>query len=59
MCLKLWHPNIKISAAVSQTPFAGSDGQPMQDVSLFAQVLDWIVIMNYDVWQCRALFYSV
>ncbi|KAF5390714.1 hypothetical protein D9757_002684 [Collybiopsis confluens] len=44
-------PNIKLSAAVSQTPFAGNDGQPMKDVSSFAQVLDWIVIMNYDVWQ--------
>jgi chitinase len=31
-----------ISAAVSITPFLGSDGQPMSDVSEFAVVLDYI-----------------
>jgi hypothetical protein len=33
-------------------PFAGPDGNPMSDVSAFAKVLDWITIMNYDVWGC-------
>ncbi|KAJ3774473.1 glycoside hydrolase family 18 protein [Lentinula raphanica] len=42
---------LKITAATSQTPFTDATGQPMKDVSAFAQVLDWIMIMNYDVWQ--------
>ncbi|KAG7097637.1 hypothetical protein E1B28_004969 [Marasmius oreades] len=41
---------ITLSAAVGITPFVGSDGQTMQDVSGFAKVLDYIAIMNYDVW---------
>ncbi|KAH7910689.1 glycoside hydrolase family 18 protein [Hygrophoropsis aurantiaca] len=43
-------PNITLSAAVAVTPFADSTGQPMTDVSQFADVLDYIEIMNYDVW---------
>ncbi|VDC03751.1 unnamed protein product [Peniophora sp. CBMAI 1063] len=39
-----------VSAAVSLTPFIGSDGQPMSDVSAFAEVLDTIEVMDYDVW---------
>ncbi|KAH9057749.1 chitinase [Lactarius vividus] len=39
-----------ISAAVSVEPFFGSDGNPMTDVSGFAKVLNYIEIMNYDVW---------
>jgi GH18 family chitinase len=31
-----------ISAAVSVTPFMGSNGQPMSDVSEFGDVLDYI-----------------
>jgi GH18 family chitinase len=34
--------NLIISAAVSVTPFVGSDGNPMTDVSGFAKVLDYI-----------------
>lgn len=41
---------LTLSAAVSITPFAGPDGNPMTDVSAFAKVLDWIAIMNYDIW---------
>jgi len=41
---------IKITAAVGITPFADSTGSPMTDVSGFAQVIDHIAIMNYDVW---------
>lgn len=37
--------NITVSAAVGLTPFAG-----MSDVSAFASVLDYIEIMDYDVW---------
>lgn len=40
----------KLTAATQVTPFAGPDGTPMRDVSAFAQVLDWILIMNYDIW---------
>ncbi|CAE7226628.1 unnamed protein product [Rhizoctonia solani] len=40
----------KLTAATQVTPFAGPDGRPLQDVSAFAQVLDWILIMNYDIW---------
>lgn len=25
----------------------------MKDVSAFAKVLDWILIMNYDTWGCE------
>lgn len=34
--------NITISVAVSLAPFMGSDGNPMSDVSDFAEVLDYI-----------------
>jgi len=39
-----------ITAAVSITPFIGANGSPMTDVSEFAKVLDFIEIMNYDIW---------
>ncbi|KAK0482389.1 glycoside hydrolase family 18 protein [Armillaria novae-zelandiae] len=39
-----------LSAAVGLTPFAGSDGEPLADVSEFAQYLDHIAIMAYDIW---------
>ncbi|KAL5487819.1 hypothetical protein ACEPAI_5927 [Sanghuangporus weigelae] len=39
----------RITAAVQDVPFAGSDGNPMNDVSGFAAVLDWVNVMNYDV----------
>ncbi|OWZ52219.1 chitinase [Cryptococcus neoformans] len=39
-----------ITTATQVWPFADSNGNPMTDVSEFAKVLDWILIMNYDVW---------
>ncbi|KAJ8473778.1 hypothetical protein ONZ51_g7655 [Trametes cubensis] len=42
--------NLTLSAAVGITPFNGPDGTPMSDVSDFAKVLDYVAIMNYDVW---------
>ncbi|KAJ6616460.1 glycoside hydrolase family 18 protein [Mycena sp. CBHHK59/15] len=39
-----------LTAAVGITPFVGSSGQPMTDVSGFAAVLDRIALMVYDVW---------
>ncbi|KAH7343349.1 glycoside hydrolase family 18 protein [Rhizoctonia solani] len=40
----------KLTAATQVTPFAGPDGRPLKDVSAFAKVFDWILIMNYDIW---------
>jgi len=42
--------NLTLSAAVGLTPFASSSGSPMTDVSAFASVLDFVEVMNYDVW---------
>jgi len=42
--------NLIFSAAVSILPFVGADGKPLSDVSGFAKVLNYIEIMNYDVW---------
>ncbi|THG95934.1 hypothetical protein EW145_g7877 [Phellinidium pouzarii] len=39
----------RITAAVQDTPFVDATGSPMKDVSAFAGVLDWVNIMNYDV----------
>jgi chitinase len=39
-----------LSAATTILPFTGSDGKPLSDVSGFAKVLDYIEIMNYDIW---------
>ncbi|KAI9066735.1 glycoside hydrolase family 18 protein [Trametes sanguinea] len=43
-------PGAKITAATQTVPFAGPDGDPMGDVSEFAKVLDWVLLMNYDTW---------
>lgn len=43
----------RITAAVQNQPFAGPNGRVMSDVSDFAQVLDWVVLMNYDVNSCE------
>ena len=42
--------NRLITAATAGTPFVGANGQPMSDVSDYAKVLDYVAIMNYDVW---------
>ncbi|EJD03463.1 glycoside hydrolase [Fomitiporia mediterranea MF3/22] len=42
--------SITISAAVGLTPFADETGQPSTNVTGFAKVIDYIEIMNYDVW---------
>lgn len=53
-------PTAKITAATQSEPFMGVDGTPMTDVSEFATVLDWILLMNYDVWGCTfILFYYI
>lgn len=43
-------PTAIISTATQVWPFAGPDGAPLPDISEFAKVLDWIMIMNYDIW---------
>jgi chitinase len=43
-------PTARISAAVQTTTFVGADGQPMDDLRAFADVLDWVLLMNYDTW---------
>jgi len=42
--------NFTLSAAVSIKPFANSTGVPSADVSAFSKVLDYVAIMNYDIW---------
>ncbi|KAI0088180.1 glycoside hydrolase [Irpex rosettiformis] len=48
--LRQAEPNVTLSAATSISPFKGSTGSPSSDVSGFAKVLDYIAIMNYDVY---------
>lgn len=43
-------PAAIITAAVQTTTFVDPHSQPMKDVSEFAKVLDWALIMNYDAW---------
>ncbi|KAG6866227.1 hypothetical protein C0991_007252 [Blastosporella zonata] len=40
---------IVISAATDLKPFPGPSGASFADISKFAEVLDYIVIMNYDI----------
>lgn len=39
-----------LTAATPINPWDGPDGTPLTDVSGFAKVLDYIEIMNYDIW---------
>lgn len=39
-----------ILTAAVVLPFDDPDGQPSKDVSSFGSVLDWVTIMNYDIW---------
>ncbi|KAG9316849.1 glycoside hydrolase superfamily [Chiua virens] len=41
---------LTLSAATSIVPFSDAFGKPSTDVSGFAKVLDYIAIMNYDIW---------
>ncbi|KAK2466301.1 hypothetical protein APHAL10511_001943 [Amanita phalloides] len=43
-------PTARISAAVVSEPFVDSNGQVMNNMTDFADVLDWILLMNYDTW---------
>jgi chitinase len=39
-----------ISAASSIVPFVSEDGMPSSDISGFADVLDYVAVMGYDIW---------
>ncbi|TFK20366.1 endochitinase [Coprinopsis marcescibilis] len=39
-----------VTAAAATVPFYGSNGRPSSDVSGFAKLLDYVAIMNYDIW---------
>ena len=41
---------LTLSAGTAITPFVDASGNPSVDVSGFAKVLDYIAIMNYDIW---------
>ncbi|KAG0700892.1 glycoside hydrolase superfamily [Suillus ampliporus] len=42
--------NLTLSAAIGLTPFFNATGNPLTDVTGFVKVLDYITVMNYDVW---------
>ncbi|KIJ60049.1 glycoside hydrolase family 18 protein [Hydnomerulius pinastri MD-312] len=41
---------LTLSAATAVTPFIDATGSPSTDVTGFAEVLDYIAVMNYDIW---------
>lgn len=41
---------LTLSAATAVTPFRDASGNPSKDVSGFAEVLDYIAVMDYDIW---------
>lgn len=47
------HPvgsKLLLTAAAAITPFAGADGSPSPSVADFSKVLDFVAMMNYDLW---------
>ena len=42
--------SMTISAASSIVPFASQDGSPSTDVAGFADILDYVAVMDYDIW---------
>ena len=49
-------PTARISAAVQASTFLDTEAHPMIDLTDFAKVLDWVMLMNYDVWGCKHTF---
>jgi chitinase len=47
-------PTAIITAAVQTVPFADLDGSIMRGI---AAVLDWVLVMDYDIWQCKPLYF--
>ena len=55
-CLRATLPSTaRITAAVQTVPFTDHDGKIIPE---FADYLDWILIMNYDVWPCKPLLFT-
>ncbi|KAG6880383.1 hypothetical protein C0992_007794 [Termitomyces sp. T32_za158] len=44
-----------ITAAVQTVPFMDAHGEPMKDLKPFAALLNWTMLMNYDVWDSSPL----
>lgn len=42
--------NLILSAATATVPFMNTDGSPSASVAGFSTVLDFIALMNYDIW---------
>jgi chitinase len=47
--LRTAEPSLILSAATSIVPFNDASGSPSNDVSGFSKVLDYVALMNYDV----------
>ncbi|GAA5821856.1 hypothetical protein JCM11251_004747 [Rhodosporidiobolus azoricus] len=43
-------PDGHLSTCTTQQTYIGANGSPLGDVSAFAEVLDNVLVMNYDVW---------
>jgi chitinase len=41
---------LAITAAAGSSPWLGANNSPIKDVSEFSKVLDYVAIMNYDIW---------
>lgn len=50
-------PDARITAAAQTVPFVDSSGQPATDIHRFSNVLDWVLLMNYDIWSCKLFVY--
>lgn len=48
-------PEARITAAVESSPFLDKNGKPLHDMQEFSKVLDWVLIMNYDLWGCKSI----
>ncbi len=46
-------PTARITAAAQVFPFVNPLGAPSQNISAFADVLDWVLLENYDTWGCE------
>ncbi|BGP14946.1 hypothetical protein JCM10213_007252 [Rhodosporidiobolus nylandii] len=43
-------PHTRLSTCTTQQTYIGANGSPIGDVSAYADILDNILVMNYDVW---------
>ena len=49
--------NLILTASASLFPWKDANGEQLKDVSGFAQTLDWVAIMNYDIWGSWCVLY--